>query len=300
MTRCRGASTGPCGEPYEVRGPRGEGPTEPEMSLIYKICPEALWREAQAAKVFHGAPIDLADGFIHLSTAQQAAETAAKHFTGETDLIVVAVRAEALGPALRWEPSRGGALFPHLYAPLPVSTVRFALPLPLGPDGRHVFPHAAMQPSTFDPKADGWAEVRSDSYIGMVGPLWRRPAAEEVERGQRRFGFLAETRHLNANGMVHGGMVMTFADHAIGLTARSINEGNRQATVQLDTHFLSGVEDGEFVEAICRLVRETKSLLFMAGELLAGERPVATVQGIWKIGAPMFRANADSVRDASS
>lgn len=259
------------------------------MSLIYKICPEALWREAEAAKVFHGAPVDFADGFIHFSTAEQAAETAAKHFAGQTDLLLVAVRAEALGSALRWEPSRGGALFPHLYAPLAPSTVRFVLPLPLGPDGRHVFPLAVMQSSAFDPPSAGWVALRSDSYIGLVGPLWMRPASEETERGRRRFGFLAETRHLNANGMVHGGMIMTFADHAIGLTARSVNKANRQATVQLDTHFLSGVEDGEFVEAHCRLTRETKSLLFMAADLSAGDRPVATAQGVWKIGAPMVR-----------
>lgn len=264
------------------------------MSLIYKICPENLWREAQAAKVFRGAPVDLADGFIHFSTAEQAEETAAKHFAGQTHLLLVAVRAEALGPSLRWEVSRGGAQFPHLYGPLPTSTVRFALPLPLGPDGRHVFPLAAMQPSAFDPPSEGWLALRSDSYIGMVGPLWQRPPDEEMERGRRRFGFLAETRHLNANGMVHGGMIMTFADHAIGLTARSVNKANRQATVQLDTHFLSGVEDGEFVEAQCRLTRETKSLLFMAAEIAVGDRPVATAQGVWKIGAPMFRPGASS------
>ncbi|HEX8663482.1 MAG TPA: DUF952 domain-containing protein [Beijerinckiaceae bacterium] len=113
------------------------------MPPIYKICPESLWRDAERAGVFAGAPIDRADGFIHFSTAGQVAETAAKHFAGEAGLVLVAVEAEALGEALRYEASRGGALFPHLYGPLPLSAVRWVRPLPLGPDGRHVFPELA-------------------------------------------------------------------------------------------------------------------------------------------------------------
>ena len=110
------------------------------MPLIYKICPEALWREAERAGAFAGAPVDARDGYIHFSTAAQARETAAKHFAGRRDLLLIAVEAEALGEALRYEPSRGGDLFPHLYAPLPLSAVRRVAPLPLGPDGRHAFP----------------------------------------------------------------------------------------------------------------------------------------------------------------
>ena len=110
------------------------------MPLIYKICPAPLWRAAEAAGVFHGAPVDLADGYIHFSTAAQAAETAARHFAGQTGLLLISVDTAALGDALRWEPSRGGALFPHLYAPLMLPAVVRVVPLPLGPDGRHVFP----------------------------------------------------------------------------------------------------------------------------------------------------------------
>ena len=110
------------------------------MPLIYKICPEALWREAERAGAFAGAPVDARDGYIHFSTAAQARETATKHFAGRRDLLLIAVEAEALGAALRYEPSRGGDLFPHLYAPLPLSAVRRVAPLPLGPDGRHAFP----------------------------------------------------------------------------------------------------------------------------------------------------------------
>ena len=108
--------------------------------LVYKIAPSSLWREAETLGEFRGAPVDAADGFIHFSTAAQARETAAKHFAGQGDLLLVAVDAAALGAALRWEPSRGGALFPHLYGPLPLAAVRSVAPLPLGADGAHAFP----------------------------------------------------------------------------------------------------------------------------------------------------------------
>lgn len=110
------------------------------MALVYKICPRPLWREAEALGRFTGAPVDRADGFIHFSTAAQAAETAARHFAGVDDLLLVAVDADSLGAALRFEPSRGGALFPHLYGDLPLSAVRAVVELPLGEDGRHRFP----------------------------------------------------------------------------------------------------------------------------------------------------------------
>jgi len=114
--------------------------TSPCPKTIYKICDAAAWRAAERAGEFAGAPVDLSDGYIHFSAADQVAETAAKHFTGQRDLVLVAVDAGAVGPALKWEPSRGGALFPHLYGTLPLTAVRWVKPLPLGPDGRHVFP----------------------------------------------------------------------------------------------------------------------------------------------------------------
>ena len=110
------------------------------MTTLYKIVPAALWREAQRDGRFRGSPVDLADGFIHFSTAAQVAETAAKHFSGQHDLLLVHVDDALLGPALKWEPSRGGALFPHLYGELSLGAVGKVEPLPLGPDGRHVFP----------------------------------------------------------------------------------------------------------------------------------------------------------------
>ncbi len=105
--------------------------------LIYKITPTALWREAEDKGQFDGAPVDLADGFIHFSTAEQVAETAAKHFAGQGDLLLVAIEADALGEALKWEPSRGGALFPHLYRPLRIDEIQWTRSMPLGGDGIH-------------------------------------------------------------------------------------------------------------------------------------------------------------------
>ena len=110
------------------------------MALIYKICEAATWRRAQAEGRFSGAPVDLADGYIHFSTAAQVRETAARHFAGRAGLMLVAVDPARLGAALRHEPSRGGDLFPHLYGELPLSAVVRAEPLPLGADGWHVFP----------------------------------------------------------------------------------------------------------------------------------------------------------------
>ena len=109
-------------------------------TLVYKIAPAALWREAEAAGSFRGAPVDLADGFIHFSAADQLRETASRHFAGQGDLLLIAVEAEGRGPARRGAPAGGGALFPHLYGPLERGAVRAVHPLPLGPDGSHLFP----------------------------------------------------------------------------------------------------------------------------------------------------------------
>ena len=109
-------------------------------SLIYKIVSEHEWIAAEAEGHFIGSAVDIDDGFIHFSTAAQAAETASRHFAGRKGLLLVAVEAAALGEALKWEPSRGGALFPHLYAALDMAAVAWVRPLPLGADGRHIFP----------------------------------------------------------------------------------------------------------------------------------------------------------------
>lgn len=102
---------------------------------IYKILSRAEWTAAQAAGRFEGSAVDLADGFIHFSTAAQAPETARRHFAGQPDLVVLEVEGDELGEALRWEPSRGGDLFPHLYGPLETARVLDVAEAPLGVDG---------------------------------------------------------------------------------------------------------------------------------------------------------------------
>ncbi|MEX3014685.1 DUF952 domain-containing protein [Gymnodinialimonas hymeniacidonis] len=106
---------------------------------IYKILRASEWADLQAKGETPGAPIDVADGFVHFSTAAQAQETAAKHFSGEEGLILAALEADVLGDALKWEVSRGGDKFPHLYAPLRLADVIWHGPLPLI-DGTHIFP----------------------------------------------------------------------------------------------------------------------------------------------------------------
>ncbi len=108
--------------------------------VIYHMCRADEWSEAQSAGQYSGSSQDKADGFIHFSTAVQVRVSAAKHRAGQDGLILLAVAANQLGDALKWEESRGGALFPHLYGPLPVSAVVTAEPLLLGPDGAHMFP----------------------------------------------------------------------------------------------------------------------------------------------------------------
>ncbi|OYX41368.1 MAG: hypothetical protein B7Z02_15835 [Rhodobacterales bacterium 32-67-9] len=111
--------------------------------LVFKILRRPEWDAFRAAGETAGAPVDLADGFIHFSTAAQLAETAAKHFATESDLVLVAFDAGALGPALKWEPSRGGALFPHLYRRLVLAEVVWDKSLPLGATG-HIFPEGVL------------------------------------------------------------------------------------------------------------------------------------------------------------
>lgn len=108
--------------------------------VIYKIVSKAEWKEAVKNGVFRGAAIDLEDGYIHFSSAEQVEETAKKHFSGQSDLLLVTVSESKLGDSVRWEESRGGQLFPHLYSDLLVSIVDDVFELPLGDDDQHVFP----------------------------------------------------------------------------------------------------------------------------------------------------------------
>ncbi len=109
-------------------------------NIIYKICSRDEWESATREGRFRGSQIDVTDGFIHFSTAAQVRETAAKHFAGQDGLVLIAVAAEQIGEQLKWEPSRGGDIFPHLYSDLPVGAVVNVSQLPIGPDGNHRFP----------------------------------------------------------------------------------------------------------------------------------------------------------------
>ncbi len=114
--------------------------------MIYKICPASAWREAERQGVFRGSPVDLKDGYIHFSTASQVAETARKHFFGQTGLFLIAVNADALGEPLRWERSRNDELFPHLYGDLDIGTVSAVLSMHARSDGYHDIPELTRDP----------------------------------------------------------------------------------------------------------------------------------------------------------
>jgi uncharacterized protein (DUF952 family) len=111
--------------------------------LVYKIFRRPEWDALVARGETLGAPVDLADGYVHLSTAVQVTETAARHFAGESDLVLLALDTGRLGTDLRWEPSRGGQLFPHLYRPLRLDDVLWDKSLPLGASG-HIFPEGVV------------------------------------------------------------------------------------------------------------------------------------------------------------
>ncbi len=114
------------------------------VEMIYKILRTAEWRAAQEQGRLTGSPVDINDGYIHFSTARQVRETAARHFPGEPVLVLLAVDPKLLGADLRWEPSRGGDLFPHLYAVLPLARIAAVYSLPLGPEGVHEFAAAGI------------------------------------------------------------------------------------------------------------------------------------------------------------
>ncbi len=134
-------------------------------------------------------------------------------------------------------------------------------------------------PSVFDPAREGWT-LRNDEpgFMVLIGPLWQHGEGQELA-----FGFLVEEKHLNRRGVVHGGMLMTVADQALGLTARELTGGLPQATIQLDTHFIAPAVAGEFITVKAEVVRRTRSILFLQGALQVGERVVASSQGIWKV-----------------
>jgi uncharacterized protein (TIGR00369 family) len=132
----------------------------------------------------------------------------------------------------------------------------------------------------------GWM-VQDDSrgFVRFVGPLWEHASGQLIT-----YGFLADERHVNVRGVVHGGMMLTFVDQALGLTVRQHTGGLPQATIQLDTHFVSAVSVGEFVQARAEVVKRTRSLVFINGTMFVGDRVVATSHGIWKLPNSNFKS----------
>ena len=140
-----------------------------------------------------------------------------------------------------------------------------------------VAPDRARRPA-FDPASAGWVTEPEAGFIGLVGPIWSRG-----EGVARRFGFLAEPRHVNLLGVVQGGMTMTFADRALGMLAWSAAGGRPAVTVSFEMLFVGAGRIGSFLECEGEVVRLTASLVFLRGEVRDRSRVVATCQGTWKI-----------------
>lgn len=134
-------------------------------------------------------------------------------------------------------------------------------------------------PSPYDPLAHGWDRFEDAGFIDLVGPIVTRSGAD----GLRAFGFTAETKHANLIGVVHGGMLMTLADRALGVAAWDAAGGRPSVTVQFDMQFVSSARMGDFVAVEPELLRLTSSLVFMRGTLKVGDRAVAAANGLWKI-----------------
>lgn len=131
---------------------------------------------------------------------------------------------------------------------------------------------------TFDPRAHGWHENAEPGFTSFIGPLWEKSVG-----GRMRYGLLARALHVNLNGIVHGGVVATFADFALALESRRVNDNARQSTIQLDIHFIDAGHIGEFMESECEVTRQTRSVTFVSGRIVSGSRLIATALGIWKI-----------------
>jgi uncharacterized protein (TIGR00369 family) len=134
---------------------------------------------------------------------------------------------------------------------------------------------AASETAIFDPARAGWKVIKQAGFGDLAGPIWRH--------GDARFGFLVEAKHLNFNDVLHGGMLATLADQAMGMTALRANANKPHATIELNVQFVGAVRPNEFVEAHCEIVRLTRAIIFMECKLVVGTRVVANATGIWKI-----------------
>jgi acyl-coenzyme A thioesterase PaaI-like protein len=127
-------------------------------------------------------------------------------------------------------------------------------------------------------KASGWTIVETTGFIHLVGPLWRR-----VVNGEHEYALVAQDKHHNRRGLVQGGVLMTFADRTCGMTARAVSGRPKLATVQLDTHFVEAGKIGETLVSKPRVVRSTRSLIFVSTEVTVDKRCIAMANGVFKI-----------------
>ncbi len=127
-------------------------------------------------------------------------------------------------------------------------------------------------------KAAGWAIVETSGFLSLVGPLWQR-----VVNGGHEYAIVAQDKHHNRRGLVQGGLLMTFADRSSGMTARYVSGRPTLTTVQMDTHFIDSAKIGEILISKPRVIRATRSLIFTATEVTAGNRCIATASGVFKI-----------------
>jgi acyl-coenzyme A thioesterase PaaI-like protein len=127
-------------------------------------------------------------------------------------------------------------------------------------------------------KSDGWSIVETSGFLHLVGPLWQR-----VVNGEHEYALIAEDKHHNRRGLVQGGLLMTFADRTCGMTARYVSGRPTLATVQLDTHFVDSGKIGEILLSKPRVVRSTRSLIFITTEVTAEKRCIAMASGVFKI-----------------
>lgn len=137
---------------------------------------------------------------------------------------------------------------------------------------------ATIDAKPFDPAEHGWKAMKGPGFSSLVGPIWAKRDGEGW-----RYAFLAEEKHENRQGAVHGGMLMTFADHAIGFVAWEAAGRRKCVTMQLENQFLAAVKHGDFVECDTEIVRAAKTVIFLRGVLKVKGRPVMAANGIWKV-----------------
>ncbi len=135
-----------------------------------------------------------------------------------------------------------------------------------------------IENSTAKLKSDGWAIIETTGFLDLIGPLWQR-----VVDGDHEYALVAQDKHHNRRGLVQGGVIMTFADRTCGMTARYVSGKPMLATVQLDTHFVEAGKIGETLVSRPRVVRSTRSLIFMSTEVTVDKRCIAMANGVFKI-----------------